>query len=73
MHQRQTRGSRAFRFSGHGGNGNGNGNANGNVNGNTRWTATGTASAGPGGEPARRQALRTTPSRRQAPPLTSAS
>jgi hypothetical protein len=36
MHQRQTRGSRAFRFSGQGsGNGNPNGNANGNVNGNT--------------------------------------
>ena len=36
MHQRQTRGSRAFRFSGHGGgNGNANGNVNGNVNGNT--------------------------------------
>jgi hypothetical protein len=34
MHQRQTRGSRAFRFSGQG-NGNPNGNANGNVNGNT--------------------------------------
>jgi hypothetical protein len=33
MHQRQTRGSRAFRFYGNGG-GNGNGNANGNVNGN---------------------------------------
>ncbi len=36
MHQRQTRGSRAFRFSGQGnGFGNPNGNANGNVNGNT--------------------------------------
>ena len=36
MHQRQTRGSRAFRFSGQGsGNGNPNGNVNGNVNGNT--------------------------------------
>lgn len=36
MHQRQTRGSRAFRFSGQGqGNGSGNGNVNGNVNGNT--------------------------------------
>jgi hypothetical protein len=34
MHQRQTRGSRAFRFSGQG-NPNGNGNANGNVNGNS--------------------------------------
>jgi hypothetical protein len=34
MHQRQTRGSRAFRFSGQG-NGNPNGNVNGNVNGNT--------------------------------------
>jgi hypothetical protein len=32
MHQRQTRGSRAFRFSGQG---SGNGNPNGNVNGNT--------------------------------------
>ncbi len=36
MHQRQTRGSRAFRFSGQGnGSGNPNGNPNGNVNGNT--------------------------------------
>ena len=36
MHQRQTRGSRAFRFYGQGsGNHNSNGNVNGNVNGNT--------------------------------------
>jgi hypothetical protein len=35
MHQRQTRGSRAFRFYGQGGHGNANGNVNGNVNGNT--------------------------------------
>jgi hypothetical protein len=34
MHQRQTRGSRAFRFHGQG-NGNANGNPNGNVNGNS--------------------------------------
>jgi hypothetical protein len=33
MHQRQTRGSRAFRFSGQGGNGNANGNVNGNTGG----------------------------------------
>jgi hypothetical protein len=47
MHQRQTRGSRAFRFSGHG-NGNSNGNANGNVNGNTGGRH-GHGFGGPGG------------------------
>jgi hypothetical protein len=47
MHQRQTRGSRMFRFSGQG-NGNGNGNANGNVNGNTGGRP-GHGFGGPGG------------------------
>ena len=47
MHQRQTRGSRAFRFSGQG-NGHGNGNANGNVNCNTGGRP-GHGFGGPGG------------------------
>ena len=49
MHQRQTRGSRAFRFYGQGnGNPNANGNVNGNVNGNSGGRH-GNGFGGPGG------------------------
>ena len=58
MHQRQTRGSRAFRFHGGDGNHNANGNVNGNVNGNSGGRHGNGFGPGGGGRPGKHSGRR---------------